>query len=288
MLLMQNNVSREASAGGFKTSRSSSYPFSPGLSLLSKCSAGERGAHRVVQASPVSPACASEQCRHRVQRVPGEGAVQGQGVREEVWHPVALRPPVLHLLYPLLEGCEHTTGKSTVVHDRPVITRATPSFHAKLLQRKLSITLHCDQPLCISYPAPGGLRAYHRRAHTDGQKSNAPHLYSMPILLRPFCAYDPLPSALCLSHAFFTKSCLCSIPIYCTKPWLGLHSLPLFHASTVQEPGQVPSVPLDLENAVRACPVCRVRSHYVTPSVVWFFSPEEKQEIVGGYKHKLK
>ena len=66
------------------------------------------------------------------------------------------------------------------------------------------------------------------------------------------------------------------------------NSLPLSHASTVQEPGQVPSVPLDLENAVRACPVCRVRSHYVTPSVVWFFSPEEKQEIVGGYKHKLK
>ncbi|CAI5945242.1 unnamed protein product, partial [Closterium sp. NIES-65] len=53
-----------------------------------------------------------------------------------------------------------------------------------------------------------------------------------------------------------------------------------------QESGE--SVPLDLDNAVRACPVCRVRSHFVTPSVVWFFSDEEKQAIIEGYKRKLK
>ncbi|GJP49525.1 hypothetical protein CLOM_g8725 [Closterium sp. NIES-68] len=48
------------------------------------------------------------------------------------------------------------------------------------------------------------------------------------------------------------------------------------------------SVPLDLDNAIRACPVCRVRSHFVTPSVVWFFSADEKQDIIEGYKRKLK
>ncbi|CAI5499164.1 unnamed protein product [Closterium sp. Naga37s-1] len=53
-----------------------------------------------------------------------------------------------------------------------------------------------------------------------------------------------------------------------------------------QESGE--SVPLDLDNAVRACPLCRVRSHFVTPSVVWFFSEEEKQTIIEGYKRKLK
>ncbi|CAI5511277.1 unnamed protein product [Closterium sp. Naga37s-1] len=53
-----------------------------------------------------------------------------------------------------------------------------------------------------------------------------------------------------------------------------------------QESGE--SVPLDLDNAVRACPLCRVRSHFVTPSVVWFFSEEEKQAIIEGYKRKLK
>ncbi|CAI7904454.1 unnamed protein product, partial [Closterium sp. NIES-54] len=70
------------------------------------------------------------------------------------------------------------------------------------------------------------------------------------------------------------------------------HTLPallhLFfpHPSPQQESGE--SVPLDLDNAVRACPLCRVRSHFVTPSVVWFFSEEEKQAIIEGYKRKLK
>lgn len=45
---------------------------------------------------------------------------------------------------------------------------------------------------------------------------------------------------------------------------------------------------LDLEGAVRACPVCRVQSHFVTPSVVWYFSPQEKEDIVNGYKRRLR
>jgi len=45
---------------------------------------------------------------------------------------------------------------------------------------------------------------------------------------------------------------------------------------------------LDIEGAVRACPVCRVQSHFVTPSVVWYFSPQEKEDIVSGYKRRLR
>ncbi|KAG0600359.1 hypothetical protein M758_11G027200 [Ceratodon purpureus] len=44
---------------------------------------------------------------------------------------------------------------------------------------------------------------------------------------------------------------------------------------------------MDINTVVRACPVCRVPTHYVVPSVVWYFSPEEKEDIVNGYKNKL-
>ncbi|KAJ7571032.1 hypothetical protein O6H91_01G146100 [Diphasiastrum complanatum] len=44
---------------------------------------------------------------------------------------------------------------------------------------------------------------------------------------------------------------------------------------------------MDLDTVIRACPVCRVGSHYVIPSIVWYSTPEEKEEIVKGYKHKL-
>ncbi|CAM6097259.1 unnamed protein product [Calypogeia fissa] len=44
---------------------------------------------------------------------------------------------------------------------------------------------------------------------------------------------------------------------------------------------------MDIKTVVRACPVCRVVSHYVIPSVTWFSTAEEKEEIVNGYKKKL-
>jgi len=44
---------------------------------------------------------------------------------------------------------------------------------------------------------------------------------------------------------------------------------------------------MDIDTVVRACPVCRVPTHYVVPSVVWYFTPEEKEEIINGYKNKL-
>ena len=45
---------------------------------------------------------------------------------------------------------------------------------------------------------------------------------------------------------------------------------------------------MDINTVVRACPVCRVPTHYVVPSVVWYFTPEEKEEIVNGYKNRLR
>lgn len=36
---------------------------------------------------------------------------------------------------------------------------------------------------------------------------------------------------------------------------------------------------VDVEGAVRTCPVCRVTSHYVTPSAVWPADAEEKEQV---------
>lgn len=38
---------------------------------------------------------------------------------------------------------------------------------------------------------------------------------------------------------------------------------------------------------VRLCPVCRVLSYYVIPSVIWYTNAEEKQEIIDGYKARV-
>lgn len=45
---------------------------------------------------------------------------------------------------------------------------------------------------------------------------------------------------------------------------------------------------IDVNQAVRACPICRRLSYYVIPSVLWYFSKEEKDEIMDSYKAKLK
>lgn len=39
--------------------------------------------------------------------------------------------------------------------------------------------------------------------------------------------------------------------------------------------------------AVRACPVCRQVTHYVTPSLVWPADEDEKEAIRDAYKNKL-
>ncbi|GJN28915.1 hypothetical protein PR202_gb17089 [Eleusine coracana subsp. coracana] len=49
-----------------------------------------------------------------------------------------------------------------------------------------------------------------------------------------------------------------------------------------------PASGMDVNSALRACPVCRKLSYFVIPSVLWFFSKEEKQDIVESYKSKLK
>jgi E3 ubiquitin-protein ligase makorin len=39
---------------------------------------------------------------------------------------------------------------------------------------------------------------------------------------------------------------------------------------------------------VRACPICRVPSWFVTPSDVWIEEDEEKQRLIEGYKASLR
>lgn len=49
-----------------------------------------------------------------------------------------------------------------------------------------------------------------------------------------------------------------------------------------------PSSGMDVNSALRACPICRKVSYYVIPSGIWFSTKEEKQEIVDSYKAKLR
>ncbi|KAL5199950.1 hypothetical protein ABZP36_021153 [Zizania latifolia] len=49
-----------------------------------------------------------------------------------------------------------------------------------------------------------------------------------------------------------------------------------------------PTSGMDVNSALRACPICRKLSYYVIPSVLWYFSKEEKLEIIDNYKTKLK
>lgn len=48
-----------------------------------------------------------------------------------------------------------------------------------------------------------------------------------------------------------------------------------------------PDSGMDVNSTLRACPICRKVSYYVIPSVIWYSSKEEKQEIVDTYKAKL-
>ncbi|CAL9778779.1 unnamed protein product [Musa acuminata subsp. burmannicoides] len=49
-----------------------------------------------------------------------------------------------------------------------------------------------------------------------------------------------------------------------------------------------PASGMDVNSALRACPICRKLSYFVIPSVIWYSTKEEKQEIVDSYKIKLK
>ncbi|KAL7202698.1 hypothetical protein ACSBR1_034214 [Camellia fascicularis] len=60
------------------------------------------------------------------------------------------------------------------------------------------------------------------------------------------------------------------------------HSPPLnWHSSS-------PTSGMDVNSTLRACPICRKVSYFVIPSVIWYSTKEEKQEIVDGYKAKLR
>nr|QEX51212.1 E3 ubiquitin-protein ligase makorin isoform X1 [Cymbidium ensifolium] len=49
-----------------------------------------------------------------------------------------------------------------------------------------------------------------------------------------------------------------------------------------------PSIGMDVNSTLRACPMCRKLSYFVIPSVIWYSTSEEKQEIVDNYKAKLR
>jgi len=49
-----------------------------------------------------------------------------------------------------------------------------------------------------------------------------------------------------------------------------------------------PASGMDVNSALRACPICRQLSYFVIPSVIWYSTQEEKQEIVNSYKDRLK
>eukprot|EP01018_Ginkgo_biloba_P025986 Gb_09347 [translate_table: standard] len=51
--------------------------------------------------------------------------------------------------------------------------------------------------------------------------------------------------------------------------------------------GNTPSPGMDVNGVLRACPICRKLSHFVIPSVTWYSSHEEKEEIISNYKKKL-
>lgn len=45
---------------------------------------------------------------------------------------------------------------------------------------------------------------------------------------------------------------------------------------------------MDANSALRSCPICRKLSYFVIPSVIWYSSKEDKEEIVESYKSKLR
>nr|XP_016472469.1 PREDICTED: zinc finger CCCH domain-containing protein 69-like [Nicotiana tabacum] len=45
---------------------------------------------------------------------------------------------------------------------------------------------------------------------------------------------------------------------------------------------------MDVNSALRACPICRKLSYFIIPSVIWYFTKEEKEKIVDSYKTKLR
>lgn len=49
-----------------------------------------------------------------------------------------------------------------------------------------------------------------------------------------------------------------------------------------------PTSGMDVNSALRSCPICRKLSYFVIPSVIWYATKEEKQEIVDSYKAKLR
>jgi E3 ubiquitin-protein ligase makorin len=44
---------------------------------------------------------------------------------------------------------------------------------------------------------------------------------------------------------------------------------------------------VDVDSAIRTCPICRTPTHFITPSTIWPSTPQEKEAILAGYRSKL-
>ncbi|KAL8204334.1 hypothetical protein R6Q57_009957 [Mikania cordata] len=49
-----------------------------------------------------------------------------------------------------------------------------------------------------------------------------------------------------------------------------------------------PNSGMDVNSTLRSCPICRKLSYFVIPSIIWYATKEDKQEIVDSYKAKLR
>lgn len=61
-----------------------------------------------------------------------------------------------------------------------------------------------------------------------------------------------------------------------------------FCLSCIRNWRQQYSTGVDVEQALRTCPICRTAAHFITPTSVWPATPEEREAIISGYKTKLK
>jgi E3 ubiquitin-protein ligase makorin len=61
-----------------------------------------------------------------------------------------------------------------------------------------------------------------------------------------------------------------------------------FCLSCIRNWRQQYSTGVDVEQALRTCPICRTAAHFITPTSVWPATAEEREAIISGYKTKLQ
>lgn len=78
---------------------------------------------------------------------------------------------------------------------------------------------------------------------------------------------------------------LCERPPACSPRHLQPHQQ--HNVRVHQDVTRSPQLLMSSHAQARTCPLCRARSHFVTPSAVWPASEQQKEDIVGGYVRHL-